>query len=118
MGITSSIKTKIKNMRKHAREDGKYVPTRDELLLMFRNLQDLKCLGCSLEMVLVGPQRERRMLTLQHDRDGRLRFLCKSCNPRHFAYQGDGFYTRRDDGRECKRCGVFKSWDKFYNHRP
>jgi hypothetical protein len=41
------------------------------------------------------------VITLQHDRDGTIRLICKGCNSRHHLHPGDSYYQMPRGHKRC-----------------
>ena len=102
---------RFSGMRSGARRHGKYVPTIKELNVLVPS--DMKCVVCKRRMVWFARHDRTRVMTLQHDRNGRLRMICKSCNTRHYYYPGDSFYSVPRDQKRCFRCEAIKPLGAF-----
>ena len=79
-------------MRTQAGSDGKAVPSPE--WFEREAPPDMVCPPCGVQMVWHKQTDPRRVLTLQHDRSGRMRLICMSCNVRHASYPGDYFYDK------------------------
>jgi len=112
-----SIHNRMDTMRTAARSAGKYVPTEDELTTLFRDLtaRGMKCETCGVVMPLHGDR--RATVSLQHDRSGRLRLICMTCNSRHDDLPGDSFYDLPPDSWRCSRCEQVLPLARFYKGR-
>ena len=94
-------------MRDTALSRNVYVPTTQELEAIAGNDEFLSCPTCGVVMHwMVAEKRSLRpsLITLQHDRNGQIRFLCFSCNARHYDFDGDEFYLYGPHFKPCKRC--------------
>ena len=78
------------------------------------------CPICKRKMNYLASNGQDTVLTLQHDRSGEIKFLCRSCNTRHAAYPNDDIYIMPNDVKWCPRCKTYKKLDDFYkdNSRP
>ena len=103
-------------MRECARSKGKYVPSHDELLALVAEAVSnvMKCSHCKQFMVWFGVPGQSNVVSLQHDRSGKIRFLCKECNNRHQSFPADTFYDYPPDWRWCSRCKRAKHLSEFY----
>lgn len=80
-------------MRMSAQTAGKKRPT-------FATLErlvppGLVCPACGRRMNWLKRDGAASMVTLQHDRSGRLRLICFTCNVQHWRFPGDTFYALR-----------------------
>ena len=87
----------IKHCRFHrmideSKKRKKKVPTLWELNSMFRRLKNFECEACCITMRWTRKESQTKVITLQHDRNGELRFVCMSCNSKHRFYEGDTYY--------------------------
>jgi hypothetical protein len=102
---------RITYMRATAKRHGKVAPSREELESL---AQDMQCVGCGQQMYWLRDQGVTKQATLQHDRDGKIRLLCLSCNSRHATHPGDIFYTIPQGSKYCPDCKQIKSASEFY----
>lgn len=105
------IDKRIAQMRATARNRRKSVPSVSELRALFAALDDGRCPECGVVMRLSGVGGET--VTLQHDRSGAFRLLCRRCNTRHASFPGDSFYDRDDTKRRCPDCEQIKPLQDF-----
>lgn len=108
---------RFSNMRCGARAKEKYVPTNKELELLADEIPDMICIGCDCKMKWTMREGGRNVLTLQHDRSGRLRFICFRCNNLHRFYVGDLFYLRDRNKKYCPHCDKELPFNQFYKNR-
>lgn len=101
-------------MRTRAQRSNKTVPSYAELDILLQRCQ-MFCPACKEEMVWESKDNQQRVITLQHDRDGNLRLLCRSCNTRHSSCEGDTFYDIPKDHKICPMCKDLLPFDKFDN---
>ena len=90
------------------------VPTMERLEEIAKEV-GMTCPICKREMNWTRAERADTVLTLQHDRDGEMTFLCMSCNSRHYAYNGDDFYEVGPDLKRCPVCQTIKPLEEFGN---
>lgn len=104
-------------MRGVARTRRVAVPTMSELENMLVKLNGFKCPGCDKKMIwrMGRGLHTVRVISLQHNRDGSMGFLCLRCNSLHRAYPGDSFYTRDRNKKYCRPCGKEVDLNRFYN---
>lgn len=109
-------------MRARARRDGKSVPSPAELERLLP--LNMVCAPCGRTMNWLSNDGRSTVISLQHDRDGALRLICRACNTRHAHHPGDSFYELRAGERRCSSCRTVKPETDFYkatsgrwNHR-
>lgn len=95
---------KFKVMRNNAQQNEKVVPSHGHLEKMVSESNRLLCSHCEKKMVWTRKESTKRVVTLQHDRDGTMRLLCMSCNIRHSNCPDDSFYTIPPDKKLCFGC--------------
>jgi hypothetical protein len=101
-------------MRRAAKRDGKAIPSMDDLFQMLAALDDMKCPVCLRKMNWFAKDGQATVMTLQHDRSGKMRFLCRSCNCRHWRFDGDSFYDEiGPDKMRCFCCKTVLSIEEF-----
>jgi hypothetical protein len=108
---------RFQQMRSSAKRKEKLVPSYLELENLLSFLQEMKCPTCKRVMNWRSYQGETTVITLQHDRGGRVRFLCRSCNTRHAVLPGDSFYSASKRKKLCQMCGLTKAKKEFYADR-
>ena len=103
---------RFQQMRNTARQDGKIVPSLDELECLAD--MGMTCPNCRCDMHwLASDGPDVTQLTLQHDRGGAVLFLCQRCNSRHTGFPGDEFYGTTADHKYCPRCRRILALDEF-----
>ncbi len=107
--IMSERRARFQQMRVHAKQHGKAVPSYEELSRMARSM---KCF-CGVQMVWTSKEDKRRVVTLQHDRSGKMRLLCRSCNTRHAFHEGDHFYQVPTGKKWCGGCREYRALSLF-----
>ena len=95
---------RFQQMRVRAKRFNSFVPTYQQLQEMLP--ADMKCVGCARRMVWLSSEDASRVLSLQHDRSGGVRFLCRACNTRHAARVGDSFYKLSIGEKFCPGCNA------------
>ena len=107
---------RLKQMRTHSKYYGKSSPSRDDLLLLIP--KDMKCPSCEVKMIWTAPKKVglRRVISLQHDRSGKIRLICFSCNSRHshLKCSESVFYSMGRDKKYCNGCQRVKSINDFW----
>ncbi len=102
---------RFRQMRDEARRRGKTVPSHDDLESMIGSMV-CHC-GVTMHWLLDdGPATTQ--ISLQHDRGGAMRFLCRSCNRRHASYEDDVFYSVQHGFKRCPTCREVKPLDTGY----
>jgi len=105
---------RFQQMRANAKRNGKSVPEYETLQSLVDGNVDLICPGCRKPMYWTAEHGLTSVLSLQHDRDGGVRFLCRSCNTRHAGMPGDTFYLLPDAHKLCHACSQVLPLEKFY----
>jgi hypothetical protein len=100
------------SMRESAKRRQVVVPS-DAQLQSILDTAGMDCPVCHRTMNWLREEGTQTVVTLQHDRDGNMRFLCMSCNCRHWAYDGDSFYEVGPDQKRCNHCGQVKPLADF-----
>lgn len=110
-----SMHYRFQQMRVTAKRKGKTVPSYRELeILLGQTFPFMACSGCGKLMNWHGYQGPASVISLQHDRNGRIRFLCRSCNTRHAFCEGDNFYLLPKGYKYCSRCKSVKPLCEFH----
>jgi len=104
-------------MRVDAKQKGKSVPSYEQLEKFLADLHNFECPHCHREMCWQRKDGPNRVLTLQHDRSGQIRFLCFACNTAHQFDNGDEFYNRTDGTKTCRDCGHKLPLSGFFKDR-
>lgn len=107
-------------MRHVAKARNLSVPSLNLLDELAKELQanGMMCIGCHRVMQWGrGPKNRSTRVTLQHDRNGRIRFLCTCCNRSHWAYPGDTFYDLPPKHKLCGRCRQVKPLSDFHRKK-
>lgn len=97
---------------------GKANPGLAKLEELAKVLNQMKCPVCGIEMVWTCDRFDRsgirkRVVTLQHDRNGDFKLICFSCNSRHYFHGGDTFYTLPNGMKPCAVCKKLLPLDAF-----
>lgn len=108
---------RFQQMRVLAARKTKLVPEYSHLESMFATLHEMQCPCCKEKMHLRGKHGMSKVMTLQHDRSGNIRFMCLSCNTRHQHFDGDTFYTHDPSTHPCRDCGKVLPKDAFWKDR-
>ncbi len=104
-------------MRFNAKGQGKKVPTVPMLNDLAAKLiaDQMRCPHCKRVTNWTSKQVGRMgVVSLQHDRNGKMRFLCLLCNMRHHRFPADTFYDFPLDWKYCNRCKTPKQREDFY----
>lgn len=110
---------RFQTMRSKAAADGKSVPGYCELENLLCALDKMRCPACRRKMNWLSADGQDTVLSLQHDREGGHRLLCRSCNTRHAGMPNDLFYSLKDGERWCPCCERILPESEFCkdNHR-
>ena len=116
---------RFKKMRARAQQSGKVVPTweqLEEMLLECLNehgqLGKCPCCGRQMQWRAGADKKKGSTISLQHNLDGTMCFICHSCNVGHGNSKlGDRFLELEYDEKYCPRCDTVKSLDQFYKDR-
>jgi len=104
---------RFQRMRVMEKYNGKEVPSYKYL----ESLNYKNCYKCKVKMNWLAKDGRKTMITLQHDRDGTIRFLCMSCNGRHANFKDDkSFYQDNPNKKLCHECGKIKSLKFFHKY--
>ena len=106
------IHYRFSSMRANAKRHGKVVPS-VELLDSFLTPDYAICKGCNRKMNWLDKDGKSTVITLQHDRNGTMRFLCRACNTRHANRPGDSFYDDPKNKKLCPDCNQWKEFNAF-----
>lgn len=105
------------HMRKNASKTRKYTPSYEELDLLLEK-QGVVCYLCKTEMAWRSNNNRKVGISLQHDNNGEIRFLCNSCNVRHGrGGLGDKIYELGMAVKICTFCKIIKPRSDFYRRR-
>ena len=112
-------------MRDVAQRRGKVVPTwehLDEMLLECLNehgeLGACPCCGRQMQWRAGADKKTGSTISLQHNLDGTMCFICHSCNVGHGNSKlGDRYLYLEYDEKYCPRCDTVKSLDQFNKDR-
>ena len=75
------------------------------------------CPVCKRKVNWLSKEGTCTVITLQHDRNGKMRFLCFSCNMRHASFSDDSFYTADPNRKVCTICKKSLPLDMFATDR-
>lgn len=109
--------TRFSQMRSCARQHGKSVPSLAELEALADSLRGFRCPGCLRKMNWMAIEGQATVVSLQHDRSGYIRLLCRSCNARHASLPGDSFYEIPTGHKFCPDCKRVLKHDSFHADR-
>ncbi len=109
------IHYRIFQMRKAAKKGGKTVPPQEVLEDMARVVvaNAMRCPACGRAMNWLFKDGRSTVLTLQHDRSGEWKLICKGCNSRHHLLPGDMFYGLPGGHKRCPKCEKIKPHSEF-----
>ena len=99
-------------MRIVAKRHGKTVPSYEALELLWNKSKGV-CEGCGRAVNWLSNEGHSTVITLQHDRSGRIRLLCLSCNTRHASFEDDTFYDQDPNMKTCPCCKRSLPLDQF-----
>jgi hypothetical protein len=102
-------------MRFSSRYRNKKVPTFEELEELSKSLN---CPKCQKEMVWRSPKGlNPDLVTIQHDRSGKVKLLCHGCNSKHSHLSDKVFYHLKLTEKYCNRCEKVKLKSEFWPAR-
>ena len=106
---------RFQQMRVDAKRQGKLVPEYDDLN-RYLSMCDMTCSCCNREMNWTAIEGQSTVITLQHNNDGTMNFLCRSCNTLHGKI-GDVIYKVGDNEKYCSSCDFIKDLEDFYKDK-
>lgn len=112
-GYLAAVVERFAQMRRDSKKRGVSVPSIETLAELY-DASGMKCFKCERMMVVSSVEDRCRVMTVQHDRSGAVRLLCKSCNTSHAFHDGDSFYEIPSGHVECSRCRTVKAAEEFY----
>ncbi|MGR3218716.1 MAG: hypothetical protein ACUZ8H_02715 [Candidatus Anammoxibacter sp.] len=95
---------RFQQMRVNAKRYWKEVPLYWELENMLSWTEGMVCQPCKRPMNWLSEEGQSTVVTLQHDRSGTMRLICRACNSCHHHYEGDTFYDKPEGTKLCKSC--------------
>ncbi len=104
---------RFQQMRTKSRSCRKSVPTYEELQCMHDQLDSMACPSCERKMNWLGIDGPSTVITIQHDRAGGHRLICRSCNVKHMGMPGDSFFNLPNNHRWCPKCKNTMETGKF-----
>lgn len=113
-------------MRYTAKRSGKLVPSWGQCEKMLHpclnedgNLGGCPCCKRQMQWRASGPDKKTgSTISLQHNNDGTMQFICTSCNVAHGNSKlGDGWYDIPEDHKHCPGCSKTKPLTEFYQDR-
>lgn len=106
-------------MRLHAKSEGKYVPSYDELERIWP--EPFVCFVCHELMTLGGFSGHRKhVASLQHNRDSTIAIICVSCNFKHgvtLCPERQFYDELNASNKFCPRCKQIKLRNNFYTSK-
>lgn len=107
--LTPEQRFRFRHMRYQCKRYGKIVPTFEQLWQLRCSLDGDKCPHCQRTMLWKvkrgQPSKIQAVaITLQHNRDGTIQFLCQSCNAKHYFMPDDSFYAVPNGAKWCNLC--------------
>jgi len=117
--LISTLKQKAHNMQRTASRRGLQAPPVKSLIRMLWTAMLTPYCGCGKEMIVsskLGSMKDT--MTLHHDPDGSLYFICQSCNSSIKQRTVHSFF--KDGVKQCNCCGQEKPNNRFYKnkHKP
>lgn len=106
---------RFQQMRVDAKRQGKLVPEYDDLN-RYMNMCSMICPCCKRIMNWSANDGQSTVVTLQHNNDGTMNFLCRACNTLHGKI-GDVIYQVHDNEKYCASCDTIKDKSEFYKER-
>ncbi len=106
-------------MRSKATNKRKFVPTSKECeILLFIDCPTMKCPICNKKMIWHKSLGElRNVISLQHNNNGTVNFICYGCNAAHGASQlGDSYFCMPKNYKYCSSCKNTLLTDKFHRY--
>lgn len=104
-------------MRALAKRRGLAVPTHDQLHSLVSWLKEMTCPHCQRRMNWLAGEGQSTVVTLQHYRSGSMGLICRACNTRHGAMEGDSFCDLPPDSKRCPGCKQVKPLGDFATDR-
>lgn len=111
---------RFRRMRDGAKKGNKYQPSWEELEYLFYNtIKDMQCPICEKKMIWHGLLGTRKnVISLQHNNDDTIQFLCQPCNAGHGSSQlGDKYFDIPKNHKYCSVCKNILSINKFNKDR-
>lgn len=105
------IHSRLKQMQKTAKADGKYVPSFWELESLIPS--NMICQDCGVTMHWIDDNNRPFGAVLQHYKDKSLGIVCNSCNIKHGMLPGDMYRDVPNDHKLCTACKTIKPLFKF-----
>lgn len=102
---------RFSNMKSRACNSAKYSPSFAELEALIPS--DMICIGCKRPMNWTSAEGPSTLITLQHDRSGKLRMICLACNTKHASQPNDSFYEIPSGHWRCPQCKKIKPLKDF-----
>lgn len=100
-------------MRALAKRRGLAVPSHEQLANLVSHTGGLKCMDCKRQMQWLAREGQATVASLQHYRSGSFGLVCRSCNTRHAAQEGDTFCLIPSTHKRCPGCDTIKHLDEF-----
>jgi hypothetical protein len=103
-------------MQAKAKEKNKYIPTDDELeILLFLCGKEKVCFSCNKKMQWHSKYKGlRHVISLQHNHNGTISFICHGCNGGHSrSHLGDQYFYIDKNKKYCPSCKKVLSRSKF-----
>jgi len=105
----------IRAMRNSSRENGKYIPSVAEIEAIIP--ESMLCPKCGRKMFWTQSQGDAALtLSLQHNADGSIGILCRSCNAREDDFPAGTFMKVPLDLKFCAKCHQLFPLCEFQKH--
>lgn len=104
-------------MRSKSQQTNKYQPTFEALeKLLIQCGPEMRCPNCNKKMIWRTKLGKRRnVVSLQHNNDGTIQFLCHACNVGHGNSQlGDRYFDLKQNEKYCSSCKRILTKNQFY----
>ncbi len=106
-------------MRHQAKTRNKYKPSFEELeRLLIECGPEMQCTNCHRIMIWHGQSRKLDgVISLQHNNNGSIQFLCFGCNSAHGNSQlGDKYFDLKNNEKYCADCKTILNKNQFYKN--
>lgn len=111
------IHYRLAQMIATAKQYHKSMPEYEYLEFLLLSMNDnMICLACGCKMNWLEKDGVKTVVTLQHDHNGEIRLICKSCNARHAYYKNDSFYDLPRFSKRCPGCKQILPVRDFHKH--
>ncbi len=107
---------RFRQMRDKARQKNKFIPTVDECeILLLVWCHDFKCSICNIKLKWHSDINGiKNVVSLQHNNNGTVMFICYSCNAAHGNSKlGDKYFDLKDNEKYCPKCNKILNKNEF-----